>query len=152
MAQANKRSYWMTETAVGKHKRLVTLIHVAKSKLLLDNETYRLLLEEETGKSSTKLMQVWELEKVMKRLKSSGFKVRKPLVSKRAQAADPQAQKIRALWLELHESGLVRDPSESAMCRYVERQTKVEALQWLNPHQASKVIEALKQWLQRKQS
>lgn len=139
----------MIETAIGKHKRLVKLIHVAKSKLLLDNETYRLLLEEETGKTSTQLMKVWELEKVVKRMKSSGFKVRKPVAAKRPPADEPQAKKIRALWLALHEGGLVRDPSETALCRYVKRQTGIEALQWLNPQQASQVIEALKQWLQR---
>jgi phage gp16-like protein len=82
----------------------------------------------------------------------AGFKV-KPKSgnhkNSRKLADDAQSKKIRALWLELHEVGKVRDPSEASLGAYVKRQTKVEALQWLSTEQASRVIESLKSWLSR---
>ncbi|WP_426122076.1 regulatory protein GemA [Methylococcus capsulatus] len=59
---------------------------------------------------------------------------------------EAQSRKIRALWLGLHQAGIVRDPNESALAAYVKRMTGVEALQWLDEHQASRVIEQLKKW------
>ena len=140
------------ETQTNKQKRLIKLIHTAKSKLQLDDETYRLMLQEETGKNSTTAMAVWELEKIVTRLKKSGFKVKKPaLKAKRnISADDAQSKMIRGLWIELHQAGIVRDPSETALAHWVKRQTGVDALQWLTSAQASNVIEALKQWQQRK--
>ena len=64
-------------------------------------------------------------------------------------AADPQSKKIRAIWLEMHQLGIVNNPAESALCAFVKRETGVAALQWLKPAQASQVIERLKQWKQR---
>jgi phage gp16-like protein len=83
----------------------------------------------------------------MKRL---GFKVKsKADNSNRRLADDTQSRKIRSLWLELHEDGIVLDPSEASLAAYVKRQTGVEALQWLDGKQATQVIEALKQWRKR---
>lgn len=126
-------------------QRLVRLIHVAKRDLGLDDETYRTLLTGCVKKNSTSAMTVPELERVMARMKQSGFKVKR----NRPLADDGQSKKIRALWLSLHEAGAVRNSSESALASYVLRQTGVAALQWLDPAQASKVIESLKQWLAR---
>lgn len=137
------------ESELAKKARLIKLIHTAKGKLQLDDATYRDMLKAETGKTSTKDMLVWEMEKVLKRLKASGFKVRKAHVVKREPADDPQSKKIRALWLELHELGIVRDASETALAHFIKRQTGVEALQWLTTAQASHCIEALKAWKQR---
>lgn len=67
----------------------------------------------------------------------------------RTLADDPQSKKIRALWLELHTVGEVRNPSESALAAFVKRQTGRDALQWLTAREASAVIEELKQWLLR---
>lgn len=80
-------------------------------------------------------------------LKARGIK--RPAPQPRKLADDPQSRKIRALWLELHAAGKVRNSSESALAAFVKRQTKVEALQWLSAQQASAVIEDLKKWLAR---
>ena len=56
---------------------------------------------------------------------------------------------IRALWQELTSSGTVRDGSLSALNKFVQRQTGVARLEWLNNQQASQVIEQLKKWLAR---
>lgn len=64
----------------------------------------------------------------------------------RKMADDAQSKKIRAMWLEMHRLCIVNNPDESALCAFVKRETGVAALQWLNPAQASQVIERLKQW------
>ena len=56
---------------------------------------------------------------------------------------------IRYLWIQLHEVGKVKNSSEDALGAYVKRMTGVAALQWLDVKQASKVIEAMKKWLER---
>lgn len=60
-----------------KHK-YIRLIHIAKSQLNIDDDTYRHLLQALTKKSSTKMMTIRELEKVLDNLKSKGFKVKPP--------------------------------------------------------------------------
>jgi phage gp16-like protein len=131
--------------------RLIRLIHVGKGQLRLEDEVYRKLLQSATGKTSTTEMRVDQLEDVLARLKKLGFKVRVPKAKgeQRRLAHSSQDRKIRALWLALHEAGGVRDPSEAALAAWVKRETGVEALQWVDGEQASKLIEKLKMWLNR---
>ncbi|WP_258378583.1 regulatory protein GemA [Pseudomonas aeruginosa] len=50
----------------------------------------------------------------MEQLKLRGFKVR-PNRQSRPLADDSQSRKIRSLWLEMHQQGIVNDPSERAL-------------------------------------
>lgn len=131
--------------------KLKRLIHVAKRDLQLDDETYRAALGEVTEKYSTTEMTLPELEKVMVHFKGVGFQVRHAPGKNpsRPLASDPQDKKIRALWLDLHEMDVVRNPSEAALAAYVKREIGVDALQWLTIQQKSRVIERLKQWQSR---
>jgi phage gp16-like protein len=134
--------------------RLIKLIHVARRELGMDRETYGLMLagmKGLEGATSTADLSLPNLKLVLEQLKSKGFKVRPNKKPTRPLANDPQAQKIRSLWLSLHEMGVVRDPSETALAKYVFSMTKVQALQWLTAGQASHVIETLKQWMGRVQ-
>jgi phage gp16-like protein len=138
----------MKETAAEKKQRLIKLIHVGKGKLKIDDDSYRDLLRAETGCVSTKAMTVVQLESVLQRLRRDGFKVQHKTANGNSRAIDrdAQSQKIRALWLEMHAAGKVRDQSEKALCAWVQRVTGVAALQWLSGEQASQVIEMLKKW------
>lgn len=132
--------------------RLIKLIHVARRELGMDDDIYRLMLAGMTGldgATSTAVLSVPNLLRVLEQLKLRGFKVRPNKAQKRPLADDVQSKKIRSLWLTLHDLGAVRDPSEEALRRFVLSMTKVEALQWLTTAQASRVIENLKQWLDR---
>ncbi len=136
---------------MNRKNKLKQLIHVGKNQLGLDEGTYRQILTNKTGKNSTKTMTITELELVLKHLKSKGFTVTptdktKDRAGKLKQADDPQSKKIRALWLELYNLGAVRNPSERALAKYIERQTGASALQFLRTATASRVIEAMKQW------
>ncbi|WP_405119462.1 regulatory protein GemA [Pseudomonas leptonychotis] len=120
----------------------------------MDDDTYRLMLagmKGLDGATSTADLSVPNLLRVLEQLKQKGFKVRPNTKAKRPLADDEQSKKIRALWLTLHDMGAVRDPSEEALAKYVQRMTKVAALQWLTTAKASQVIENLKQWVGRVQ-
>ena len=132
--------------------RYIKLIHVARREMRMDDETYRLMLSGMTGldgATSTADLSVPNLQRVLEQLKQRGFKPRPNKAGTRPRANDDQSRKIRSLWLELHDLGAVREPSEEALANFVKSMTKVSALQWLNVAQASRVIENLKQWLHR---
>lgn len=136
-------------------QRLIRLIHVAKRDLQLDDDTYRAILQRVGGKDSSSDLTVPDLEKVLEHMKRSGFKVRSkakqpaPAKSSRPLAQDAESKKIRALWLFMHQIGVVKNPSEDALASYVKRITGVDALQWINGDQAETLIESLKKWAMR---
>jgi len=122
--------------------RMIKLIHVAKRQLGLDDDTYREMLQSVTGKTSTASMTNRELLAVCDALKKKGFKVSRP----RAMDNSEQAKKIRSLWLELADAGIVRNRSEVALLAYVRRITKTERMEWCTVKQLQAVIETLKAW------
>ena len=134
-------------------QRLIRLIHVGKRELGLDDDVYRALLMGSVQKDSTSAMSVPELERVLERMKRSGFKVRVKASAQprpgRPLAQYPEAKKVRALWLFLHQLGAVKNPSEAALAAYVKRIAKVDALQWTNGNQTEALIETLKKWAMR---
>lgn len=135
--------------------RYIKLIHVARRELGIDDDTYRLMLagmKSLDGATSTADLSVPNLLRVLEQLKQKGFKVRPNKTQKRTMADDGQSKKIRSIWLTLRDLGALRDPSEEALAKFVLSMTGVEALQWLNGAQASKVIENLKQWQHRVES
>lgn len=133
-------------------QRLVQLLHIGRSKLGMDEETYRSLIgnvSKDPARTSSKDLSLQELEIALTRMQQAGFSVKPRRPQTRKLADDDQSKLIRHLWLCLHELGAVRDPSESAMASFVTRQTKIQALQWLSSAQASRVIESLKKWVAR---
>ena len=125
--------------------QLLRVIHVARRELRLDEATYRQLLKTHCGGESLRVMSDSQLAKAFAVMKKQGFKV----TSKEPPSYDNQSAMIRALWKELASSGTVRDGSLSALNKFVQRQTGVARLEWLNNQQASQVIEQLKKWLAR---
>ena len=55
--------------------KLITLIHVAKNELALDDSTYRAVIKNSTGKESSKDCTNPQLRKVLDALKTKGFSV-----------------------------------------------------------------------------
>jgi phage gp16-like protein len=142
------------EKQTDNRKRLYSLLQVGKTELGWDEEFYRGIwlpmqgaTKDKDGRYSAATMDIGQLFKAVEEMKRLGFKVKK--AGNRALADDAQSKMIRGLWLELHELGAVRNPSEASLANYVKRQTGVEALQWLNGEQSAQVIEALKQWRKR---
>lgn len=139
------------------NKRLISAVHVGKNQLGMDDDTYRSLLKQVTGKTSTLKMSLWELKKVLEAMKSKGFKYKK--TSTRRQSPPSRGatvDKLRAIWITMHQHGFIKDGSEAALDAYVRRQTKSEnngegiaAAAWLQGETCDKVLESLKYWHRR---
>ncbi|MES2948663.1 MAG: regulatory protein GemA [Pseudomonadota bacterium] len=75
----------------------------------------------------------------------------KPRPAQRAASGDLDERwfKARALWASLAAAGHVHTDTDAALTAYVKRQTKLEHWRFLNGHQVTSVIEALKRWCRR---
>lgn len=136
--------------------RLIRVIHTAKRTLGLDEEAYRAMLEGVTGKRSCSDMEAAELSAVVERLRELGFKPKgkpgKKLSPKTrgTAASEDQRSKIRALWIECYQLGVVKNRYESGLNAFVKRMTNVERIDWLvNAYDCNRCIEALKAMKQR---
>jgi phage gp16-like protein len=136
--------------------RLIKLIHVAKRDLALDEDTYRNVLNNLAGKSSSAELTVPQLQQVLEFFRQKGWKPQyrradqpeKPRLKlsppTRQKLVKTQIDKIRAMWIDLHRRGIVRSGSELSLDQFVKRVTKVEKTAWLNQKQAGQVILALR--------
>lgn len=143
--------------------RLIQLAHVAKRELNLDEDIYRSVLKDVTGKSSCAKMSIKELEAVIEHFKLVGFKVKKKSAANKrtaptiSRSVSPESGKIRAIWITMHQQGFVRDSSEQALDNYISRMLNRKTLganisfhcQFLNGKQAYKVLEIIKNWHKR---
>ncbi|MFM5254960.1 gp16 family protein [Aeromonas hydrophila] len=154
-------------TTSSERTRLIRLVQVGRRSLGLDDETYRELLAQQSGKRSAAELTLQELEKVLAAMKGAGFKptVKRPVketTSKRLSPARGAPVKtaeigvIRAVWITMYRHGLLRNGSETALNHYVERQTVrlnkgigVAEVAWLSEELAYPVLESLKNWHKR---
>lgn len=131
-------------------RRELAMIHIAKKQLGMAEESYRAILWTIARVESAGDLDWAGRKQLLEHLKKCGFKARPP---KRAGGREveesPQAKMIVALWLELHNAGVVKDPSDRALNRWVKRMTGVDSLRWLKPQQMNSVVEALKKWSDR---
>ncbi len=132
----------------------IAKIHIAKNDLGMDDEIYRAMLWMCARVKSSKDLDHAGRAKVLEHLKSRGWKPKPPTKAKQKKplSTEPQHKMIRALWLNLYNDGVVIDPSEKAIARFIKNQTKVDRIEWLTGAQASTLIERLKSWLQRTQN
>jgi phage gp16-like protein len=135
-------------------------IHIAKSQLNMDDDTYRALLKSATGKTSCADMGIIDLNKALQAFKDRGFKSTKPRPGKKAlspKSKGTRVDKMRAVWITMQQRGLISDGSETALLHWVQGQLKkrgaapIDSLQWLDGHaECNQLLEQLKQWSQRK--
>lgn len=120
-------------------------IHVLKNQAKLDDETYRDLVERETGKRSSKDLSDAERLKVIRALE--------PLAPKQdnRRATGKYAKKLQALWIAGYNLGVIDNKSDQAMTAFLKRQTGLDHHRFLqDAGDANKAIEALKIWIRRK--
>lgn len=113
-----------------------------KSDLALTDDLYRAIIARVTnGKTSSADLDSHERGQVLDELaRLSGRGARPEYVAE----DEPQLRLIRLLWHQCAELGALRDCSEQGLRRFVRRVAKVDALAWLSPAGANKVIEGLK--------
>ena len=131
----------MAGKKIDRRKKLIQLIHVAKSKLQMSDGDYRALLNGVGGKASSAELTVAELEQVLRAIKSLGVTVKKLPVTEldRGLASDAQLAYIKGMW-EL----VSREKTERALNRFVRRITGAVHLRFLNVYSAQKVTLALR--------
>ena len=139
-------------------KGLYAKINIGRNELRWDDDDYRQVIADRfDGATSLTQLNVSELENLLEHMKGCGFKVKRkqgprrgpPAAGTRPLASEPDAKKIRALWLSLYHLGVVNNPSEKALAGYVKRMSGSEALQFMDGPGAIKVIEGLKSWATR---
>jgi hypothetical protein len=123
-------------------------LHIAKKQLGLDDDTWRDLLERETGKRSSKDMSDGERGRVLDVLKQQGFK---PLSKGSRKGLEGKyAPKLQALWIAGYNLGLIRNKDDAALIAFVKRQTGIDHTRFLRfAEDGARAIEALKGWLER---
>ena len=123
---------------------MIAKVKIAQKQLGLTDDDYRAKLMLITGETSAKDLTEAQLARVLEAFQRDGFKATKPRV-----ADHPSARKARALWISLHQLGVVANPSEPALEAFARRQLKVEKLAWANQSQSYRLIEALKAMAER---
>ena len=131
-------------------KRQKAILHVAKAKLGMDDETYRLVLLKVAGVTTSNDLTQDGFEAVMGFFDHCGFK---PTVAAGASygnrsgfASPAQVELIRSLWMEVHRE---HDLDEGALNGWLRMFFKVSPLRFLPAATAPKVITALKVWKSR---
>ena len=119
-------------------KKQIGLIKTLQSKAGLDDADYRSLLKRITGRTSCTKLTTKQAAAVIREL---GGGRTAPRRSDKA-----YVRKIHVLWGLLVKAGVV---NRSGLNGFVARQTKIDNVEWLEPQDGFKVIEALKDWLDR---
>ncbi|TCS62567.1 gp16 family protein [Varunaivibrio sulfuroxidans] len=127
---------------------MIAKIKIAQKQLGWSDDAYRdVLALRFSGRRSATQLNIGELENLIAHMKDAGFRPKKAAPKRagvRPLAGGEEAAKMRALWLSLYHLGVVRDPAERALAHFARRLTGKEALQWMDPCETVKVIEALK--------
>ncbi len=127
---------------------MLAKIHIAKKDLGLDDDLYRDALERVTGERSASKLSHSQLEAVLGEFRSRGWKPKR-----RKRSGKPEVRKVFALWGELREMGVATAPGPHGfvkrMTRSEEKPDGVEDPEFMDPQEARKVIEALKDWIVR---
>ena len=130
-------------------KQWVKMIHVAKTKLNLDDEHYRTLLTGACGVESSREIKTWkQYDSVMTAFKKLGFdyksKTKKAEIVPQEERnsewiSEKQEEYIRGLWRLVAEN-----KSDRALNSFIERITGTASIEWLRKYQATDVIVALR--------
>lgn len=123
------------QTATDIRKRELAMIHVAKSQLGLDDDTYRAMLWTVARVKSAADLDWAGRKKVLDHLKAGGFKIK----SRPAPAAN-KAGLVSAVRASLIACGNKPDAYADGMARHM---FKVERFEWCDPAQLRKIIAAL---------
>lgn len=145
------------DPAAQRRRSMLAKVHLAKKELGLDEDTYRAILKRLTGEASAADCGEAQLGAVLDEFKVKGWK---PAVgggagrssgrAPRAKPADhPSARKARALWISLHQLGVIHNASEEALEAFARRQLRVEKMQWADQARIYRLIEALKAMAER---
>ena len=123
------------------------ILHVAKAKLALDDDTYRQALVRIAGVTSSTDLDQGGFEAVMGFFEYCGFR---PLAKDAPRYGDrpgmasfAQLELIRELWREVHRARVCDD---AALIGWLSKYFKVDSMRFLTQDAGRKAITALKAW------
>lgn len=126
----------------------LSLIHIARERLGLDEATYRAVLAERGGVASARDLDPAGFDAVMAYFTACGFRstwTQRTFGTQRAGMASPrQVELIKSLWREAGET----DPR--ALDRWLERSYGVSSLRFASPEVAAKAITGLRAIVRRR--
>lgn len=140
----------------GARKGDLAAIHIAKTALGLDEDSYRDLMSTVcAGVRSAALLDFTGRKRFLAHLQAclrasglaGGQKGRQRAGGPVREALTPAQKKMWSLWMQLADCDLVHDRSMMALVAFAKRQTGVDRLEWLNKPQGAIVIDSMKQWL-----
>ncbi|WP_336958693.1 regulatory protein GemA [Sphingobium aquiterrae] len=120
--------------------KLMRAVRAACRRLGIDDDARKDIQAEQIKKASMSDMSIGELGKLLDHLNRDW----KGPMGHRAHLG-----KIKALWWSLYWLGAIDDPGERPISSFVQRQTGISALNFLDHRKAASVIEALKSWAAR---
>ncbi|MBE7419870.1 MAG: regulatory protein GemA [Ideonella sp.] len=141
----------------GARKADLAAIHIAKAELGWDDDCYRDILFTVCRVRSSALLDHAGRKRFLAHLRACGWSggvtprrgpARPATAPKRPALTRPQ-RLIWSLWQQLFEAGVVTDRRMPALLHFIERQTGVARLEWLNSAQEDLVIQSLKAWRKR---
>ena len=129
-------------------------INIACKELGLDKHQ---LISDRYGLESSKQLNAWQLADLYKHFRGLGWKVkRRPQAATGSEGrtsspeyGDSKKRKIVALWITLHQAGVVKNGGDSALQAYVKRVTGKSNLAWCDGGECFRIIESLKSWAKR---
>ncbi|HLW71365.1 MAG TPA: regulatory protein GemA [Candidatus Binataceae bacterium] len=131
-----------------KRRRALAALHVRRTQLGIDENTYRNLLWELTGKTSAGQMSDDEIGRCLDEFRRRGARSHRTMAPDQSPAA-PQLRLAIAIWRDLADMGVLHDPSDAALRTFAKRLTGVATPEWLNVKQMNVLIESLKVWRRR---
>lgn len=126
-------------------RSMLAKVHIAKKDLALDDDTYRLMLDNLFGVESSAKLSLKQLDELLGHMTSRGFVAAKKgdaKPSKSAQSGKPIIAKIGALLTELGQREGRHVPWSYAV-GILKRQSGVMRLEWAKPDQLRAVVAAL---------
>lgn len=120
-------------------RKLIQLIHIAKTKLALDEDTYRQMLQGLTGKASCKVMNETELNNVLEAMKKRGFKIQSAFWGNRPAPHKNKKMYLAKITALLAKHGLTKEYADGI----AKKAFKVDFVHWLQPWQLKKVVQML---------
>jgi phage gp16-like protein len=128
-------------------RAMLAKVHIARKELFRNEDDYRAVISRVTGQTSASTCTAAQLDDVLREFKRLGFKPKPAArISKR-----PNIRMIYGVWNDLKPFVAAED-KEKALRAFVQRQTGIDAPEFLDGAQANKVIEGLKSWLARERS
>lgn len=126
-------------------RAMIAKIHLAEKQLGMTPDDAANIKLQHGGALSCADMDNKALSRVLARMVELGFQPLPRRFAGQPRAADHAvARKARAMWISLHNLGVVRTASEAALESFACRQLGCDKFQWADKTQGYKLIEALK--------